>query len=147
MILDPTTTIGKMRLRIGDYSDFPLMPDEVYTATLADTDNNVTKATVLVAQYILAALTGQTHQKLAQIEVYGSEWFSNYLIMLKETILNPNVMEFYPMPYTPAIKDDFGNTVEMPLIQFQKDWNNSYVNGTETQQTRLTASTPYGAYF
>jgi hypothetical protein len=29
-ILDPTSPIGKMRLRVGDFSDLPLMPDSVY---------------------------------------------------------------------------------------------------------------------
>ena len=139
MIIDPTTPIGKMRLRVGDYSDLPIMPDEVYTATLDDNAGNIKKASVTVAQYILAALTGQTQQRLGQIEIYGGEWFKNYLQMLKATIMNPNVMDLHPMPYTPAVVDNYGNEIEMPLIQFQRDWNNNFVDGTEAEQTRQTA--------
>ena len=146
MILDPTTNIGKMRLRVGDYSDLPLMPDAVYTSALADCDNYLPRACVLMAQYILASLTGQTHQKLAQIEVYGNEWFNNYLAFVKATILNPNLMQLSPLPYTPATVDAYGNPVEVPLIQFQKDWNNNFANGTASQQIRLTSYPCYPGF-
>lgn len=146
MILDPTTDIGKMRLRCGDYSDLPLMPDVVYTSALTDCQNNLPRACTLMAQYILASLTGQTHQKLAQIEVYGNQWFENYLAFVKATILNPNLMQTAPLPYTPTVVDAYGNNVEMPLIQFQKDWNNNYANGTESQQMRWTAYPGYPGY-
>ncbi len=140
MILDPTTDIGRMRLRCGDYSDFPVMPDAVYTSALSDSSGNVPQASRLVAQYILGALTGQVHQKLAQIEVFGAEWFQNYLSFLKTTILNPNLADMYPMPYTPLALDQWGNVIEVPLIQFQKDWNNCYVYGTQTQFMHLQAT-------
>ncbi len=136
-ILDPTTTIGKMRLRVGDYSDLPLMPDAVYESALDDTSDNLPRACVLVAQYILASLTGQTHQKLAQIEVFGNQWFEQYLAFVKATILNPHLMQLNPLPYTPTAKDIYGNIIEVPLIQFQKDWNASYSGGTQSQQMYL----------
>jgi hypothetical protein len=139
MILDPTTNIGKMRLRVGDYSDLPIFPDEVYQSALDDSQGNLPRGCVLVAQYILATLTGQTHQKLAQIEVYGGEWFNNYLAFVKATILNPNLMTFNPLPYTPQTVDAWGNPMEVPLIQFQKDWNANYAYGTQSQLMNLTA--------
>lgn len=146
MILDPTTDIGRMRLRVGDYSDLPLMPDAVYTSALADCQGSLPRACVLMAQYILASLTGQTHQKLSQIEVYGNQWFEQYLAFVKATILNPHLMQATPLPYTPAIKDAYGNIVEMPLIQFKKDWENNFANGTESQQMRWTAYPGYPGY-
>jgi hypothetical protein len=141
-LLDPTTPVGKMRLRVGDFSDLPLMPDSVYISALQDTNNNLPKASVLVAQYILAMLTSQTHQKLAQIEVFGSEWFNNYLAFVKATILNPNFMDIAPMPYVPTIKNEFGQEVELPLVQFQKDWNNNYITTTQSQDMHLMALPP-----
>jgi hypothetical protein len=138
-ILDPTTPIGKMRLRVGDYSDLPLMPDEVYQSALDDSNQSVPKASVLVAGYILAMLTGQTHQKLSQIEVFGAEWFRNYLAFVKATILNPNFMEILPMPYVAQIKNECGEIVELPLVQFQKDWNANYVSTTQSQDMHMTA--------
>ncbi len=139
MALDPTTNIGKMRLRVGDYSDLPLMPDAVYTSALTDCDDNLPRSCVLVAQYILASLTGQTHQKLAQIEVYGNQWYENYLSFVKATILNPNLMQLTPLPYTPITLDAWGNQVEVPLVQFQQDWNNNYSGLTASDNMRLTA--------
>ncbi len=139
MILDPTTSVGKMRLRVGDYSDFPMMPDEVYVSALEDCQSNVPRACVLVATYILASLTGQTHQRMVQIEVYGSEWFDNYLRFVKAVILNPNLMPYAPLPYTPITVDAYGNEIEVPLIQFQKDWNANFNGGTQSEAMRLTA--------
>jgi hypothetical protein len=138
-ILDPTTPIGKMRLRVGDYSDLPLMPDSVYLSALKDCNNSVPKASVLVATYILGMLTAQTHQKLAQIEVFGAEWFQNYLAFVKTTIQNPNFMDLSPMPYVAQIKNEFGEVVEMPLVQFQKDWNDNYVGFTQSEQMHMQA--------
>ena len=137
--LDPSTPIGKMRLRVGDYSDFPLMPDEVYASALGDTQNNLPRACVLVATYILASLTSQTHQRMVQVEVYGKEWFENYLKFVKATILNPNFMSLNPLPWTPIVVDEYGNRMEVPLIQFQKDWNNNFAGGTQSQAMRWTA--------
>jgi len=141
-LLDPTQPIGKMRLRVGDFSDLPLMPDSVYLSALTDCNNNVPKASVLVAQYILAMLTSQTHQKLAQIEVFGAEWFNNYLAFVKATILNPNFMDITPMPYVAQVKNEFGQVVEMPLVQFQKDWNSNYITTTQSQDMHLMALPP-----
>lgn len=141
-LLDPTQPIGKMRLRVGDFSDLPLLPDSVYSSALDDCNQNIPKASVLVAQYILGMLTAQTHQKLQQIEVYGAEWFQNYLAFVKATILNPNFMDIQPMPYVAQVKNEFGQVVEMPLVQFQKDWNNNYITTTQSQDMHLMAMPP-----
>lgn len=141
-LLDPTQPIGKMRLRVGDYSDLPLMPDSVYQSALDDNNGSVPRGSVLVAQYILAMLTGQTHQKLAQIEVFGGEWFQNYLKFLKATILNPNFMDILPAPYVAQITNEFGEVVELPLVQFRKDWNNNYITTTQSQDMHLMALPP-----
>lgn len=141
--LDPTTNIGKMRLRVGDFSDFPMMPDVVYQSALTDCNGNLPRACVLMAQYILATLTAQTHQKLAQVEVYGAEWFQNYLAFVKATILNANLMQLAPLPYTPTTVDSWGNKVEVPLLQFQKDWNNNFAGGLASDQMRWTSYPGY----
>lgn len=128
-ILNPTTSIGKMRLRVGDFSDLPIMPDEVYLSALDDCQGNIPRAVVLMARYILAALTAQTHQKLAQVEVYGGEWYNNYLSFIRATILNPHMMETTAMPYVAGELDKNGNAVEVPLVKFMKEWNEQYQCG------------------
>ena len=126
MIIDPTTALGKLRLRVGDHSDFPLLPDSVYIATLEDNGQNVAASTRTVAQYILGILTQKTHKKLNQLEVWGSEAFAQYLAFIKLTILNPSLSDTCPIPYTSS-----SATVTHPLIQLQSDWENSWAAGTE----------------
>lgn len=139
MILDPTSNIGKVRLRVGDYSDLPYFPDDVYLSVIQDNNGNLPKAATTMATYILAMLTHETHQKLAQIEVWGAEAFQNYMAFVKGVILNPNLSSIAPIPYTPVTVDEFGCPVEVPLIQFQRDWNKNYANGTQSQQLHFDA--------
>jgi len=54
--IDPTTNEGKLRLRLGDWRDITLLPSSVYQQTLTDCNNNLNKATAILAQYILAIL-------------------------------------------------------------------------------------------
>lgn len=118
-ILDPTSPIGKVRLRTGDWQDLTILPDSVIESALEDCDNNLPRTAQLCAQYILATLTAKTHRKLAQLETWSNEQFENYVTFIKTTILNPNLMPVSPVPYD--------NTGEgNPLIQFVEDWNKSY---------------------
>lgn len=114
-LIDPTTSIGKMRLRVGDWRDIPIMPDSVYTSALADCDDNLPRASALVAQYILATLAHKTHRKMQGLETWGNEQFDNYLKYLKLTVMNPNLMQLAPIPYD--------NSAEHPLIEFVEAWN------------------------
>jgi hypothetical protein len=141
--IDPTTNLGKVRLRVGDFLDLPIFPDAVYIATLNDCDNNVLRASKLMAQYILATLTMRVHEKMAQLEVYGNQYVDNYVKFLKTTILNPNMMEVAPLPYGAELD------ATHPLLQFRDDWNKMYIGGTASEQTHLQAvrgMDPYGFF-
>lgn len=118
-VIDPTTPLGKVRLRTGDWQDLPILPDAVIENALLDCQNSVPRASALCAQYILATLTAKTHKKLSQIETWSGEQFNNYVKFLQMTVLNPHMMTTAPIPYA-------GGTDEThPLIQFMKDWNKS----------------------
>lgn len=130
MIIDPKTSIGKIRLRIGDWSDLPLLPDSVIDSALVDCSGNVPRAASLCAQYVLGMLTAKTHRKLANIEVWSNEQFSNYVQFIKLTILNPHNMSVSPIPYT-------GGMTAHPLITFTDDWNAAY--GTAHKIDHLSA--------
>lgn len=123
MALDPATALGKVRLRIGDWSDIPILPDSVITATLTDCNNNVPRAASLCAQYILATLTAKTHKKLAQIETWSSEQFDNYVKFLQMTVLNPHLAAVAPVPYVGERDQDH------PLQTFMEDWTAGYTPG------------------
>lgn len=119
MIIDPQTPIGKIRLRIGDWGELPLLPDSVLESALEDCNNNLPRAVVLCAQYVLGLLTARTHRKLATIEVWSNEQFYNYVQFIKLTVLNPHTMGISPIPYS-------GSAEENPLAKFQSDWNAEY---------------------
>lgn len=123
MTLDPSTPLGKVRLRVGDWSDIPILPDTVINSALSDCQNNVPRASALCAQYILATLTAKTHKKLSQVELWSSEQFDNYVKFLQMTILNPHVMAVAPVPYI-GERDQ-----EHPLQVFIESWQAGYTPG------------------
>lgn len=125
MIIDPSTSVGKIRLRIGDWSDLPILPDSVINSALADCNNNVPRASQLCAQYILATLTARTHRKLGQLETWSNEQFTNYVKFIEMTVLNPHLMSVSPHPYT-------GPAEENPLATFMAEWNAAYCKTTST---------------
>jgi hypothetical protein len=132
-IIDPTTPIGKLRLRCGDFGDFPILPDSVYTSALADCNQSLPRASRLCAQYILGTLTAKTHRKLSSLETWSGEYFDHYVQFIKLTILNPNLMSFSPVPYTHA------NEIENPLPKFIREWNLNYSGITQAEQMTMDA--------
>ena len=126
-IIDPTTDLGRLRLALGDWQDLPILPDSVILQTLVDSSGNLNRAKITLAQYILASLTRDVHQKLAQIEVYGEQGFDNYKEFIRLTILNPNLSQLAPIPYAGGL------AVQNPLTKFTDDWNKNYPRGTQSQ--------------
>lgn len=127
MALDPTTNIGKLRLRVADYSDLPYLPDTVYTAVLVENGDNLPRSAVQLAHYILGIMSHKTHRKMGlQLEVWGAEAYSNYRDFLMLTISNPAFMNISPLPYVSSAEFS-------PMIQFQSDWNRAYSEGTQSQ--------------
>ena len=132
MALDPTTNIGKLRLRVADYSDLPLLPDAVYQSVLDDNANSLTKSARTLATYILGILAHKTHRKMAQLEVWGAEAFKNYREFLLLTVSNPAFMDLSLVVYANSRESS-------PILDFQKDWNRNFVNFTEGQQLAFNA--------
>lgn len=124
-IIDPSTDLGKLRLRCGDWQDLPWLPDAVYVQTLEDNSGNLPRTAKTCAVYILGMLSFRTHKKLAQIESWSSEAYQNYKDFLLLTVANPNFMDVSPVPYS--------TSVDSPITQFMKDWNQNYYGGTESQ--------------
>lgn len=124
MVIDPTTNVGKVRLRIGDWSDLPILPDTVITQALTDNNNNVYRAASLCAQYILATLSFKTHSRLDKLETWGSEAFNNYVKFLQTTVLNPTLSEIAPIPYSGSADDDG------QIKRFIQDWKAGYITGS-----------------
>lgn len=120
-VIDPSTPIGKIRLRIGDWSDLVILPDAVIDSAIIDCEGSLPRAASLCAQYILATLSFKTHKKLAQIETWSNEQFENYMHFLKTVVLNPAFSSVYvPVAY------NGDQSVQHPLIAFVADWNSNY---------------------
>ena len=121
--IDPTTNIGKLRLRLADWRDVQWLPDNVYKQTLIDCDNNLNKATSILAQYILAILSQQTRSRVMQIESFDDQAFQQFRQFIIDTVSNPAFMNISPIAITTGIEE------KRPLIEFQKLWNAGYVSG------------------
>lgn len=132
MALDPTTNIGKLRLRVADYSDLPILPDAVYQAVLDGNSNSLTRSARTIASYILGILSHKTHRKLATLEVWGAEAFKNYKEFLLLTVSNPAFMDLSLSVY--AAYNECS-----PILDFQRDWNRNFVEFTEGQQLAFNA--------
>lgn len=137
-MIDPSTPVGKVRLRVADTSDLPFLPDSVYTQTIEDTNGNLPKAAAICASYILGMLAFRTHRKLQQLEVWGAEAFTNYMKFLEFTISNPQTLTGYaPIPYTGV------DNCDNPLVTFVADWNANYASGTQSQQLARDSGLPH----
>ena len=123
-MIDPSTDIGRLRLRLGDYRDLTLLPDTVYQQTLTDCNNNLTKATSTLAQYILAILSHGTRSKMGIIESYDDQAYKQYRQFIIDTVNNPAIMNISPLAVVTGADE------ENPLIEFSKMWNNAYTAGT-----------------
>jgi hypothetical protein len=132
-IIDPSTNLGRLRLKLADWGDLVILPDSVYDQVITDTGGNLNKATAILGSYILGILSQRTHRKLAQLESWSNEQFAQYLIYLDRIIKDPAYSDIAPIPYSAT-----GET--SPLIQFQETWRRNHYSGTETQQSNSTAS-------
>ena len=133
MIIDPTSNIGKLRLRVADYSDLPIYPDNVYQAVLDDCGGNLPKAAKTLAGYILGALSQRTHRRMGTLEVWSNEQFENYKAFLILTTKEPAFMDLSPIPLSVTGEAN-------PLIQFQDTWNRNFYSGTADQHNNLSAA-------
>lgn len=133
MIIDPSTNIGKLRLKIGDTNDLILLPDTVLQQTLTDNDNNVNRSAKVCAGYIAAILSQRTHERLNFIEIWGSEAYKNYMDYIKNIMLNPNMSDVSPIPY------GAGTSTTNPIMTFNTNWTNAYSGLTADETLALIA--------
>lgn len=130
-IIDPSTNLGRLRLKISDWGDIPILPDSVYVQTLADTNNNLQQSTVILGSYVLGILSQRHHRKLGQLESWSGEQFKQYLVYIERVIKDPSYNGISPIPYS-------SNAEFSPILDFQRNWNKGFVV-TEAQQLAATA--------
>lgn len=113
-MLDPKTPIGKIRLRIGDWGDIPILPDSVIVSALEDSEYHLPSTAKLCAGYVLAVLSQRTHKRALQVEVWGAEAFTNYLKFIHTILVDPNISDIAPIPYAPTAKNE--------ILKFMDEW-------------------------
>lgn len=134
-MIDPTTNLGKVRLRVADFGDIPYLPDSVYNQALEDNNQNIAAASKICATYILGTLAFKTHRKMGlQLEVWGGEAFTAYKEFLLLTVTNPNFVDYSPLPLQSLAPDN-----QNALATFVSDFNRNYYNGTQSQEMALNA--------
>lgn len=92
MVIDMTSPIGRIRVKVGDTADVPILPDNVYEFYFKENKENE-KATVReVAYVILGVLSQNTRQRLDRIETFGQQAFDQYLKFIQQVINNPTTV-------------------------------------------------------
>ena len=117
-MLDPTSNIGKVRLRVGDYQDYPMQffPDSVYQTALDDSDNSVTRAARTVGYYILALMTQTSNVTLGVLAIYDGDTAKAYTEYLKMMIKDSTFNGLCPIPY-------FGGAdTPNPVVEWNNTW-------------------------
>jgi hypothetical protein len=132
-VIDPSTSLGKLRLRCSDWGDLPFLPDSVYLQTLIDTGDNLPESAKICATYILGMLSFKVRRKMAQLEVFNDSQFKQYKEYLLLITKDPAFMQgLSPLPY--AATSEFNH-----IVDFQKSWNKNYYRGSEQQALSLAA--------
>lgn len=102
---DPANNpIDRIRLNVGDiWDDFEMLADSDYQYFLDAANGNENRATMDAARAILFKLTRLTRERTGDIEVYGSEWFKNYMAALQLILKDPNISISIAVPYAGGI--------------------------------------------
>lgn len=132
-VIDPTTNLGKVRLRIGDWSDPVILPDVVILSALSDAADDVLKASVTCAYYVLGVLAQGAHMKMTHLEIWGKEKFDSYVKFVNMVIESPSSASFAPVIYSSQAEYE-------RMSQFVSDWNKTYSSGTESQSLAWNAA-------
>jgi len=138
MELDLDRNEDKLRLRVGDFNDPILLPTSVYTATLAENNNNVNKCVPIIAVYLLNLFAQQTHEKMSYLEVWGKERYDSYKDWLLNVVMNPKFSSASPIPYAGA-NSTSGN--QHQIVKFIEDWNESFEGYNELEDLNIIAET------
>lgn len=94
----------EVRLFTGDiWPDMEYLTDNDYNYYLTRNDGNVRRAGLDAMRAILFKLSRGARERTGDIEVYGSEYFKNYLQALTLVIKNPDIAISLAVPYAGGI--------------------------------------------
>lgn len=134
----PATSItDRLRLNVGDIHSVEILDDATYTYYYTKNEQNERRATRDLFTVLLFALSRYTHEKAGQIEVWGSDYFRNYLDAVKLAITNPSIDSITAMPFAGGISRSDMDTrasdtdaVDKPFYMGCTDGTPAYLNKT-----------------
>lgn len=96
--------VDRIRLNVGDiWDDMEYLTDADYQYFLEAAAGNEKRATMDAVRAILFKLTRMTRERTGDIEVYGGDWFSNYMKALQLILKDPNISISLAVPYAGGI--------------------------------------------
>ncbi len=98
-----TSAIDRLRLNVGDIYSVEILADATYTYYLTKNEQNERRATREIFTVLLFALSRYTRERAGDIEVYGSDYFRNYLDAVKLAITNPSIDSITAIPFAGGI--------------------------------------------
>lgn len=102
---DPqNNAVDRIRLITGDiWDDMEYLTDNDYQYYLDRNENNERRAALDCMRSILLKLSRGARERTGDIEVYGSEYFKNYLQALMLVLKNPDIALSLAVPYAGGI--------------------------------------------
>lgn len=117
MVLDPTNKpVDRIRLRIADFSDIPLLTDDVIQYYLTKNSNNESATAKECALVILGVLARDaSYNKIDALIVDGKNAYASYKDYLLKLIADPRISLTIPVSYFGgvSIKDMNTNSANM----------------------------------
>ena len=86
-----TSVTDRLRLNVGDIHSVEILDDATYTYYYTKNEQNERRATRDLFTVLLFALSRYTQERAGQLEVYGHQYFQNYLSAVKLAITNPSI--------------------------------------------------------
>lgn len=110
-----TNMVDRVRLAVGDiWDDMEILKDADYEYFLMKYEGNERRAAMDAARAIMFKVSRFSRERTGDIEVYGSEWFKNYLAALKLILVNPDIAVSVAVPYAGGIskRDMYSNDLD-----------------------------------
>ena len=132
-----TSAIDRLRLNVGDIYPVEILDDATYTYYLTKNEDNERRATRELFTVLLFALSRYTRERAGDIEVYGSEYFRNYLDAVKLAITNPAIDSITAIPFAGGIsRSDMATRANDPDA-VQKPFYMGYTAGVPSYEKEL----------
>jgi len=132
-----TSVTDRLRLNVGDIYSVEILDDATYTYYYTKNEQNERRATREIFTVLLFALSRYTRERAGDIEVYGSDYFRNYLDAVKLAITNPSIDSITAIPFAGGIsRSDMATRANDPDA-VQKPFYMGYTDGTPFYEKEL----------